>query len=83
MKTLLYQCMSGLTLYHLSICGGFTEYFPAARPRTNLAFLHLKTIDQNASLEAKLIDFTSILQVKGYKLLEMPQHIYSHIIKRR
>ena len=30
-------------------CGGFTGYFLAARPRTNLAFLHLKPVIQNAS----------------------------------
>ena len=36
------------------------EYFPAARPRTTLAFLHIETVDQNASLEAELLDLTSI-----------------------
>ena len=46
---------------HLPGCGGFTEYFLAARPRTTLAFLHLKTVDQNASSEAELLDLMSIL----------------------
>ena len=32
-------------------CGVFTEYFPITQPRTTLAFLSLKTVDQNASLE--------------------------------
>ena len=40
--------MNGLT--HLPGCGSFTEYmyFPAARPRTTLAFLHLKTLSQKS-----------------------------------
>ena len=37
---------------HLPGCGGFTEYFLAAQPRNTLAFLQLKTVDQNAPLEA-------------------------------
>ena len=41
---------------HLPGYGRFTEYFSAAQPRTTLAFLHLKTVDQNASLEAELLD---------------------------
>ena len=40
-------------------CGGFTEYFSAAQPRTTLAFLHLNTVDQNASLDAELLDLTT------------------------
>ena len=31
-----------------------------AQPRTALAFLHLKAVNQNASLEAELLDLTSI-----------------------
>ena len=38
-------------------CGGFAEYFLAVWPRTTLAFLHLKTVNQNASLEADLLDY--------------------------
>ena len=45
---------------HLSDCGGFTEYFQAARPRTTLAFLNLKTVNQNAFLEAELLDLMSV-----------------------
>ena len=48
--------MSGLTVT-LPGCGGYTEYFSAARPRTTLAFLHLKPGDQNASSEAELLDW--------------------------
>ena len=36
-------------------CGCFIGYFLAARPRTILPFLPLKTVDQNASLEAELL----------------------------
>ena len=45
---------------HLPGCVGFTGYFSAALPRTTLVFLHLKTVGQNASLEAELLDLTSI-----------------------
>ena len=46
---------------HLPGCGGFTEYFPATQLRITLAFLHLKTFVQNASLEAELLDLMLIL----------------------
>ena len=45
---------------HKPGCGGFTEYFPAAWSRTTLTFFHLKTADQNDSLEAELLDLTWI-----------------------
>ena len=45
---------------HLLVCGGLTEYFSAAQPRTTLVFLHLMTVDQNAASEAELLDLTSI-----------------------
>ena len=45
---------------HLLACAGFTDYFPAAWPRTTLAF-NCKTVVQNiASLEAELLNLTSI-----------------------
>ena len=43
---------------HLPGCDGFIEYFPAAGLRTTLAFLYLKIVGQNASLEAELLDLT-------------------------
>ena len=64
--------MSGLTVSYqewfdcqLPGCGGYTEYFTTTQPRTilTLAFLNLKTIHQNASLEAELLDLTSNLSV--------------------
>ena len=45
---------------HLQSCGGFTEYLAAAWLRTTLPFLHLKIVNQNASLEAELLDLTLI-----------------------
>ena len=45
---------------HLQSCGSFTEYFPAAQPRITRA-LQLKTVVQNASLEAELLDMMLIL----------------------
>ena len=45
---------------HLPGFGGFTGYFPAVRPKTTLAFLHFKTVRQIASLEAEVLDLTSI-----------------------
>ena len=38
----------------------FLKYFSAARPKTTLAFVHLKIVDQNASSEAELLDLMSI-----------------------
>ena len=52
----MYECFD----CHLPGCGGFTGYFPAVRPRTTLAFPRLKTVVQNASLEAELLDLTAI-----------------------
>ena len=45
---------------HLPSCGGFTEYFSAARSRTTLAFLDLKIVVQNAPSDEELLDMTSI-----------------------
>ena len=45
---------------HLPRFGGFTKNFSAAHPRTTLAFLNLKSVDQNASSEAELLDLKSI-----------------------
>ena len=57
--------MSGLTVNCLPGCGVFTEYFPTTQPKTTLPFLDLKTVDQNASLEADLLDLTSNLCYLG------------------
>ena len=46
---------------HLPGWGGFTVYFMAARKTASFLHLHLKTVDQNASLEAELIDFVVII----------------------
>ena len=46
--------------FHLPYGSDFKAYFLAARPRTTLAFLHLKTVNQNVSLEAELLDLMSI-----------------------
>ena len=50
---------------HLPGCSGFIEYFPAARPRTTLVFLHHKTADQNASLYAEFHKFIIIIMLTG------------------
>ena len=47
--------------FYLPCCSGSTEYFPAAQPRTTLAFLHLKRVNQNVYMEAELLDLTFIL----------------------
>ena len=41
---------------HLPGCGGFIEYFSFARPRTTLAFRHLR-----ASSEAELLDLNRLI----------------------
>ena len=45
---------------HLPGCGDFIEYFPAARPRTTMAFLNFKIGDQNAYLDAEFLDMMLI-----------------------
>ena len=47
-------------------CGGFTAYFLAAWPRTTLAFLHLKTVNQNASSEAELLNGFDVDYILSY-----------------
>ena len=49
----------GMYVIRLSVVGGFTEYFPASQLGTTLAFPHL-SVNQNASLEAKLLDLMLI-----------------------
>ena len=51
------ECMSGLTVP--AGLRWFHRVFPG-QPRTTLAFLHLKTVVQNASLEAELLGLTSV-----------------------
>ena len=53
--------MNGLT--HLPGLGYFIEYCSAIRPRITLAFLHLKTVDQNTSLEAALLDLSQLMRL--------------------
>ena len=52
--------MNGLTV----TCWVAVEYLQAAWPTTTLAFPHLKTVDQNTSLQAELLDLMSISYIK-------------------
>ena len=52
-------------MYEWFECAMGSHYFSAAQLRITLAFLHLKTVDQNAPSEAELLDLTSIPYVNA------------------